>query len=220
MVIRGLHRALCRGLVFLVCATGHDLKAIIGQRAAAVGNTSGMGGRLPTYGFIRRKDAMMAAWLEQVAARSLEAEDVAIKDSRSRVSTVAPKRSPRSRHVSTVGSSRCREGASWGGSETATPELERQRSVGPTSGLVPRVLSLPCLELRWSTRRRFDPSSSPSASPIRGAVLRAHPRPNIPADSTIILFRRIQRATSVALGRGWRMHFSPRPLYQLRKSNS
>src|SRR5882757_11093143 len=28
----------------------------------------------------------------------------------------------------------------------------------------PRVLSLHCWELRWSTRRRFDPSSSPSAT--------------------------------------------------------
>jgi hypothetical protein len=34
----------------------------------------------------------------------------------------------------------------------------------PTSGFVPRVVSLHCLELRWATRRRLDPSSSPSAS--------------------------------------------------------
>ena len=86
----------------------------------------------------------------------------------------AAKRRPRSRNVSTAGSCRkcrCQEGAlaSWRRSETATPKLKGRRGwarIGrlPTSGLVTRVLSLHCVQLRWSARRRFDPSSFPSAS--------------------------------------------------------
>ena len=36
----------------------------------------------------------------------------------------------------------------------------------------------------------------------------------------MFLFGRIRRAASVALDRGWRMHFSPQPLYRLRESSS
>jgi hypothetical protein len=69
-------------------------------------------------------------------------------------------------------------------------------------------------------RRRFDPSSSPSASQIWGAVLSGRQQPKISQILPMFLFGRIEGAASVALDRGWRMHFSPQPSYQVRKSSS
>jgi hypothetical protein len=61
---------------------------------------------------------------------------------------------------------RCKLASICGGNSGAERQAIGWARIGrlPTSGLLPRVLSLHCLQLRWSTRRRFDPSSSPSAS--------------------------------------------------------